>query len=98
MNIAYPATDSTAGSDGNPLRMTGDRITLTFWRPQRAGLGSEPAYVDMGHLRYGIPVAVGNRELGCGASSFSGLSPTLSPPRARQQPVQPALPAAGLGR
>jgi hypothetical protein len=59
--------------------MTGDRITLRFWRPQRAGLGSEPDFVDMGHLRYGIPVSVGNRELGCGASSFSGLSPTLSP-------------------
>jgi hypothetical protein len=81
VNIAYPATDSTAGSDGNPLRMTGDSITLRFWRPQRAGLGSEPDYVDMGHLRYGIPVAVGNRELGCGASRFSGLSPTLSPAR-----------------
>ena len=36
----------------------------------------------MGHLRYGIPVSVGNRELGCGASSFSGLSPTLSAVRA----------------
>lgn len=79
VNIAYPATDSTAGSDGNPLRMTGDSITLRFWRPQRAGLGSEPDFVDMGHLRYGIPVSVGNREVGCGASSFTGLSPTLSP-------------------
>jgi hypothetical protein len=78
VNITYPATDSTAGSDGNPLRMTGDRMTLRFWRPQRAGIGSEPDFVDMGHLRYGIPVSVGNREIGCGASSFSGLSPTLS--------------------
>jgi hypothetical protein len=79
VNVSYPANDSTVGSDGNPLRMSGDKITLTFWRPQRAGLGSEPGFVDMGHLRYGIPVAVGNRELGCGASSFSGLSPTLVP-------------------
>ena len=54
---------------------------MSFWRPQRAGIGSEPDFVDMGHLRYGIPVAVGNRELGCGANSFSGLSPTLSTPR-----------------
>ena len=80
MNIAYPADDSTAGSDGNPLRMTGDQITLTFWRPQRAGLGTEPAFMDMGHLRYGIPISVGNREVGCGAQRFSGLSSTLSTP------------------
>jgi hypothetical protein len=79
VNVTYPANDSTVGSDGNPLRMSGDKITLTFWRPQRAGFGSEPDFVDMGHLRYGIPVAVGNRELGCGASRFSGLSPTLAP-------------------
>jgi hypothetical protein len=79
VNIPYPATESTVGSDGNPLQMSGDKITLTFWRPQRAGIGSEPDFVDMGHLRYGIPVAVGNRELGCGASRFAGLSPTLAP-------------------
>ena len=79
VNIAYPATNTTAGSDGNPLRMSGDKITLTYWRPQRAGLGSEPDFVDMGHLRYGIPVSLGNRELGCGASRFSGLSATLAP-------------------
>jgi hypothetical protein len=79
VSIAYPATNSTAGSDANPLRMSGDKITLTYWRPQRAGLGSEAAFVDMGHLRYGIPITVGNRELGCGASSFSGLSATLAP-------------------
>ncbi|MDP9292919.1 MAG: hypothetical protein M3O90_00615 [Actinomycetota bacterium] len=79
VNIAYPASDSTVGSDGNPLQMSGDKITLTFWRPQRAGIGSERDFVDMGHLRYGIPVAVGNRELGCGASRFAGLSPTLAP-------------------
>jgi hypothetical protein len=77
--IRYPANDSTAGSDQNPLMMSGDKITLTFWRPQRAGLGSEPQFVDMGHLRYGIPVSVDNRELGCGASRYTGLSPTLSP-------------------
>jgi CARDB len=78
VNIAYPATDSTAGSDGNPLRMTGDSITLRFWRPQRAGLGSEPDYMDMGHLHYGVPISVGSRQLDCGANRFSGLSPTLS--------------------
>jgi hypothetical protein len=79
VNVAYPANNSTAGSDANPLRMSGDKITLTYWRPQRAGLGTEPDFVDMGHLRYGIPIAVGNRELGCSASSFSGLSATLAP-------------------
>jgi hypothetical protein len=78
VNVSYPADNSTIGSDSNPLRMSGDKVTLSFWRPQRAGIGSEPSFVDMGHLRYGIPVALGNRELGCGASRFSGLSPTLS--------------------
>jgi hypothetical protein len=79
VNIAYPATNSTLGSDGNPLQMTGDKITMTFWRPQRTGIGSEPDFVDVEHLRYGIPVASDNRELGCGASRYTGLSPTLVP-------------------
>ena len=76
--ISYPATGSTPGSDQNPLMMSGDRIKLTFWRPQRAGLGREANYVDMGHLRYGIPLQVGGRELGCGAGRYSGLSSTLA--------------------
>jgi hypothetical protein len=79
VNIAYRATNSAPGSDSNPLRLTGDTITMAFWRPQRAGIGSEPDFVDMGHLRYGIPVSFGNRELGCGASRFTGLSRTLAP-------------------
>jgi hypothetical protein len=93
VNVSYPANDFTVGSDSNPLRMSGDKITLTFWRPQRAGFGSEPHYVDMGHLRYGIPVAIGNRELGCGASRFSGLSPTLTPaPGASDDPYNQLFP------
>jgi hypothetical protein len=91
VSVAYPASNSTAGSDGNPLRMSGDKITLTFWRPQRAGLGSESDFMDMGHLRYGIPIALGDRELGCGASSFSGLSPTLAPAPAASDGVYDQL-------
>jgi hypothetical protein len=79
VNISYPADNSTPGSDGNPLMMTGDQITMTFWRPQRAGMGSEPAFMDMGHLRYGVPIALDGREVQCGASRYSGLSPTLAP-------------------
>ena len=75
---ALAGYDSTAGSDGDPLLMTSDSITLRFRRPQRAGLGSEPARMDMGHLRYAIPIAIDNRQLECGAERFSGLSPTLS--------------------
>lgn len=78
VRIAYPANDSSPGSDQNPLMVSGDRITMTFWRPQRAGLGSEPAFMDMGRLRYGVPIAAGGREIQCGASYYSGLSATLS--------------------
>jgi hypothetical protein len=83
VNIAYPANNSTLGSDGNPLQMTGDKITMTFWRPQRAGIGSEPDFVDVEHLRYGIPVTSDNRELGCGASATPDCRRPSCRPRAR---------------
>jgi hypothetical protein len=68
---------ATPGSDQNPLMLSGDKLTMTFWRPQRAGLGGEPDFVDMGHLRYGIPLNANGRELGC-ADRYTGLSSTLS--------------------
>ncbi|MFL5844236.1 MAG: CARDB domain-containing protein [Solirubrobacteraceae bacterium] len=77
--ITYPASDSSTGSDQNPLQMSGDKITLTFWRPQRAGFDGEADFVDMGHLRYGVPLSLNGRELGCGATRYSGLSSTLRP-------------------
>jgi hypothetical protein len=79
VSISYPAAGNAPGSDQNPLTVSGDKITMTFWRPQRAGMGSEPAFMDMGHLRYGVPIAAGNREIQCGAGYYSGLSPTLAP-------------------
>jgi hypothetical protein len=76
--LAYPVAPGAPGTAGNPILMTSERITLTFYRPQRPAIaGAESgAYVDMGHLHYGIPVTVTGREVAC-AGDYSGLSPTL---------------------
>jgi hypothetical protein len=65
---------------------------LTFWRPQRAGLGGEPKFMDMGHLRYGIPIALDGREIGCGVGAFSELSPTLAPAAGTSGPYNQLFP------
>jgi hypothetical protein len=59
--------------------MSSGKITLTFWRPQRAALpGEAGSFYDIGHLHYGVPMQGGNRELGCGAQFYSNLSSTLA--------------------
>jgi hypothetical protein len=63
-------------------------MTLTFWRPQRAGIAGADTtpYIDMGHLRYGaMPRPVGiqtNSEIGC-AGHYSNVSTELSPAQSK---------------
>jgi len=77
--ITYPAGQSVYGSPQNPVMLNGDSINLSFWRPQRAAFpGEAGSYVDMGHLHYGVGIAVPNGTDNCAASDFSELSSTLS--------------------
>lgn len=89
--VSYPIANSAPGSDQNPIVMSGDKIALSFWRPQRAGLGSEPQFMDMGHLRYGIAMSGGNHELRCGTGAYSNLSPSLAAAPGVQDEVYNAL-------
>ena len=77
--ISYPASSNVYGSPQNPVMLGGDSINLSFWRPQRAAFpGEAGTYVDMGHLHYGVGIAVANGSDSCAAGDFSDLSPTLS--------------------
>ncbi|TMM01404.1 MAG: hypothetical protein E6G10_13385 [Actinobacteria bacterium] len=78
--ISYPATDATLGNRSNPIMLDGDKVDLSFWRPQRAALPGEDGLRDMGHLHYGMTPHVdggSNEEIGCGAGAYSNLSGTL---------------------
>lgn len=91
--VTYPAGQDAPGTFSNPIRLTGDQVALRLWRPQRAGIGGETGFVDMGRLHYGIPLvtADGSREIGCGASAYSGLSPTLEPATAAADNIYSGL-------
>lgn len=76
--VTYPAASNAPGTNANPFTMGSDQITLTFVRPQRLTIGAETGdYVDMGGLRYGMPMDIGNREVGC-AADYSNPSATFS--------------------
>jgi hypothetical protein len=77
--INYPAASDAPGTNSNPITMDSDKITLTFFRPQRLAIaGAETGdYIDMGGLRYGGEV-LGNHEVGC-AADYSNPSATFSP-------------------
>lgn len=77
--IAYPAGSDVYGSVNNPVMLSGDSLNLSFWRPQRAAFPGEAGrYLDMGHLHYGVGLAVPNGTDSCATSDFSDLSSTLS--------------------
>jgi hypothetical protein len=77
--ITYPASPGVYGSLQNPVLLNGgDSINLSLWRPQRAAFpGEAGSYVDLGHLHYGVGIAVPDGTDNCAASDFSELSPTL---------------------
>ena len=74
--VTYPASQDSAGSESNPARLASERVTLSLWRPQRAPIGTESGYIDMGGLSYGVTIDEPMRQVGC-AGDYSALSPTL---------------------
>ena len=87
--LSYPLPPGSPGCcgqgegtpDGNPIVLQSERLTLTFWRPQRAAIpGAESgAFTDMGGLSYGVVPGVpgSSGEFSC-AGQYSGLSSTLT--------------------
>jgi hypothetical protein len=78
--VSYPIAPGTPGDgSGNPIVMQSERLTLTFWRPQRLSIrGVERGtFTDMGHLHYGVTPGGLSQEVSC-AGSYSNLSPTLT--------------------
>jgi hypothetical protein len=60
-----PTDDHLPGEPGRlrlsaePVMLNGDSLNLSSWRPQRAAFPGEGGfYVDMGHLHYGVGIAV----------------------------------------
>ena len=88
-SISYPAAQGARGTDGNPIMMSSGQLTLSLYKPQRASLPGEPgSFFDIGHLHYGVPLRSqnGQRELGCPAQFYSGLSPTLEVSQSSSDP------------
>lgn len=79
--VSYPVAPGTPGSSqSEPIAMESGQLTLSFWRPQRAGIaGAESGpYMDMGRLSYGVIPSIpgASEEIGC-QGHYSNLSPTL---------------------
>jgi hypothetical protein len=79
-SVTYPPAGNAPGTGSNPFTMASDKLTLTFFRPQRLAIaGAETGdYIDMGGLRYGISPAIGNAEARCTAD-YSNPSATFVP-------------------
>ncbi len=77
-SVDYDAISTEPGAAmDNPIVLGSDGILrLTFWRPQRQGLGGADGtdYVDVGHLRYGIVLlgVVGGGGGGPGEAACGG--------------------------
>lgn len=53
--VTYPVIPGSSGTQGNPIQMISNDITLTFWRPQRPALpGESGSFYDIGGLMYGV--------------------------------------------
>jgi hypothetical protein len=85
--VSYPAGPMTSGGSANPIAVGSDgRVTMTFWRPQRAaidGSGEGDGWVDIGRLRYtaDVPNGPGGPSPGpgnCRPSAYSTTDPNLS--------------------
>lgn len=78
--VSYPPKPGDPGTSGgrNDIQLQSERVTLTFWRPQRPAIpGAEGGdYVDMGKLHYTV-FAPNGPPSGCKAEDYSNLSPTL---------------------
>lgn len=78
--VSYPVSNSSPGTDANPLQLDSDQVALVFSRPQRPSIpGAEPeGRREIGGLNYGIPLETANRQLECRAEHVDA-SPTLRP-------------------
>lgn len=86
--VSYPITSDAPGtSQGNPLTMSSEQLTLTLFRPQRLAVpGAESGtFVDMGHLHYGAVIGTQTQEFGC-RGNYSNLSSTLTEGAATDDP------------
>jgi len=101
--LTYPLAPGSPGCcgegegtpEGNPIQLQSERLTLTFWRPQRAAIpGAESGdLTDMGGLNYGVVpnVSGASSEFSC-AGHYSELSSTLTAqPSTGTRPEEGAL-------
>jgi hypothetical protein len=75
--ISYPVAANGEGTQSNPIALTSDVVTITFWRPQRLTVpGAETGtYMDMGGLYY-ILFAGGNNFCNATETSlYTGMTP-----------------------
>lgn len=83
------------GTKKNPFVLGADRsLTVTFWRPQRAGVvqAGENRFIDMGGLRYGFFVHNELSQNSCSTDAYSALSADLaSDPGGSLNPNTPLL-------
>jgi hypothetical protein len=81
VTMSYPAADGAPGTVSNPIRLMGNTLRLSAWRPQREPIpGAERSgLINMGGLGWGVKIALHGPVVGCEAADFSGLSPTLRP-------------------
>jgi hypothetical protein len=77
--VVYPVPPGTPGTGSETAQLNSERLTLTFWRPQRASIpGAEAgAFTDMGNLYYGVDIYF-DGQIGCAAKDYSNLSPSLA--------------------
>jgi hypothetical protein len=95
-SVSYPVADGGPGTRGNPIPIrrgpTGDYVLeMTLFRPQRKGIAGagEPAFMDLGHLRYAVqfpsqavippPAPGSNVPVQCSKASLSTADPSLRP-------------------
>ncbi len=76
-----PGTGGTGTTEGHPIQLDSFSVPLRIWRPQRLAIqGAESGtFIDMGDLNYQIENPISTDGRSCPASSYSGLTPSLSP-------------------
>ncbi len=81
--VSYPIAAGTTGTQGNPVQMASNSITLTFWRPQRPALpGESGSFFDIGLLLYGVEPVEKQDPGGAPGPPPAGEPPAPGPPAA----------------
>lgn len=80
-SISYPVAEGGPGTQGSPLALDTQSVTLTFWKPQRRAIegAEDPGYIDMGGLRYGVYLTAQGESnvVTCDASDYTNFSDSL---------------------